>query len=152
MVINVYHKLPPMIAGITCAKFVGFLIGFLVFCQLIFFAPELDLIKRVALLFWYPTIAGVAAASNLADAIDLKWIPWTWWQRTVLMGAWLNLMIVLLASGSVQEFSVIVQWSLGHLTSKYWFVVDGAVIGLIAGFVSAKAQKRAELRHSQAAC
>ena len=143
-----YHSQPPFIAGITCAKSVAFLLGLLVFVVLSFFEPEISLVKRLALLFWYPTIAGVAAATNALDLTTFKPFCWRWWQRTVLIGAWLNLVVVLFTSDTMQNFSMVVLLSFGQLTSPFWFVMDGAMIGFIAGYTSNKAQQRTQRRNS----
>ncbi len=143
-----YDKQPPVVAGITHAKLVLFVFGALAFMTVSLFQPEVSLLKRIALLLWYPTIAGVAAASNAVDLTSFKPFCWRWWQRTVLIGAWLNLLIVIFTSDGMQNFSMVVQLSFDLLTSPYWFVVDGAIIGLVAGYTSNKAQKDAEKREN----
>ncbi len=142
MLLKLYHQLPPIIAGITFAKAVAFLAGIMVFLLLPRFVPDIDPIARWALLFWYPTIAGVAAASNIADAIDIKFMRWQWWQRSLLIGAWLNLIVTLFAFGTMQDYSMLVHLSFGLLSSHFWFIGDGAIIGLIAGFTANLVQQR----------
>ncbi len=142
MLLKLYHQLPPIIAGITLAKAVAFLAGIIVFLLLPRFVPDIDPLARWALLFWYPTIAGVAAASNVADFIDIKFMRWQWWQRSVLIGAWLNLIVTLFAFDTMQDYSMLAHLSFGLLSSQFWFVGDGAIIGLIAGFTSTRIQQR----------
>ena len=144
MLLKLYHQMPPIIAGITLAKAVAFLAGIIVFLLLPKFVPEIDPIARWALLFWYPTIAGIAAASNIAELIDIKFMRWQWWQRSVLIGAWLNLIVTLFASDTMQDYSMLVHLSFGMLSSQFWFVADGAIVGLIAGFASTRVQQRDE--------
>lgn len=136
--------MPPIIAGITLAKVVVSLAGIIVFLLLPVFVPDIDPVARWALLFWYPTIAGVAAASNIADLIDIKFMRWQWWLRSVLIGAWLNLIVTLFATDTMQDYSMLVHLSFGLLTSQFWFVGDGAIIGLIAGFTATRVQQREE--------
>ncbi len=143
MIRFIHQHLPPLIAGIAVAKTAGFAAGAVVFFLLPLFVVELDPLKRWALLFWYPTVAGVAAASNVADLSKLKIVRWRWWQRSALIGAWLNLIVVLFASGTMQNLSMTVHLSFGVLTSQFWFVADGAIIGLMAGYVAKTAQQRA---------
>ena len=144
MLLKLYRQMPPIIAGITLAKAVAFLVGIIVFLLLPEFVPDIDPISRWALLFWYPTIAGVAAASNVVDSIDIKFIRWQWWQRSVLIGAWLNLIVTLFASDTMQDYSMLVHLSFGMLNSQFWFVGDGAIIGLIAGFTANRVQQHDE--------
>lgn len=136
--------MPPIIAGITMAKAVAFFAGIIVFLLLPGFVPDIDPLARWALLFWYPTIAGVAAASNVTDFIDIKFMRWQWWQRSVLIGAWLNLIVTLFASDTMQDYSMLVHLSFGMLNSQFWFVGDGAIIGLIAGFTANRVQQHDE--------
>ena len=141
MLLKLYHQMPPIIAGITLAKAIAFLAGIIVFLLLPVFVPDIDPIAHWALLFWYPTIAGVAAASNIADFSDIKFMRWKWWQRSMLIGAWLNLIVTLFASDTMQDYSMLVHLSFGMLSSQFWFVGDGAIIGLIAGFTSTWVQQ-----------
>ena len=56
----------------------------------------------------------------------------------------LNLIVTLFASDTIQDYSMLVHLSYGMLNSQFWFVGDGAIIGLIAGFTATKVQQREE--------
>lgn len=142
MISRIYQNLPPLIAGITIAKTAVFAIGIVVFLCLPLFGSEPDPVQRWALLFWYPTIAGVAGASNIVDmpSIRIKLPPW--WLRTPLIGAWLNLVVVLFAPGTMQDHSVVAQLSFDPFDSQFLFVLDGAILGLLAGFISMRVWHR----------
>lgn len=144
MISRIYQNMPPLIAGIAVAKTAAFGIGIVAFLCLPFFVSDLDQTKKWAFLLWYPTIAGVAGASNVSEMVPMKFMRPPWWLRAPLIGAWLNLVVVLFASGTMQDFSMVVHLSFGHLASQFWFVLDGAILGFLAGFISFRVwQKRA---------
>ena len=140
MVLPENQNLSPLIASITAAKLVAFAVGVVVFLVLPSLVSELNRVHRWALLFWYPTLAGVAVASNVADFSKLKLLRPPWWLRTPLIGGWLNLMVVLFASDIMRNYSLVVLSSSGKLTSPFWFVLDGAIIAIISGFIAVKVE------------
>lgn len=148
MISRIYQNLPPLIAGIAMAKTVVCAIGIVVFLCLPLFVPELDQAKKWVLLFWYPTIAGVAGASNITDMVSMKFMRPPWWLRAPLIGAWLNLAVVLFASGTMQDYSMVVHLSFGYLESQFWFVLDGAILGFLAGIISSRVcHKRVQMQN-----
>ena len=58
--------------------------------------------------------------------------------------AWLNLIVTLFAFDTMQDYSMLVHLSFGMLSSQFWFVADGAIVGLIAGFASTRVLQRDE--------
>ncbi len=138
MIVREKQKLSPLIVSITVAKSVAFVAGVAVFLVLPKLVSELNQVHRWALLFWYPTLAGVAVASDVAEYAPLKILRPPWWLRTALIGGWLNLMVVLFAADIMRNYSLVVLLSAGTLTSPYWFLLDGAIIALASGLIALK--------------
>ncbi len=137
---NGITNIPPFIKGLATAKTVALIAGISVFFVLM---NEVDAVKRWALLFWYPTVAAVAVFTNLPELANINYVRLPGWLLSLLIGAWLNLVVVIFASDLMQNLSMVVHLSFGWLSSQYWFVVDGAIIALVASLIATVVQKRA---------
>ena len=66
-----------------------------------------------------------------------KW-KMPWWFRGSLVGVTYMLMLVLLAKDAIEPFmSINIVVSMG-LTSPYWALIDGAIIGAFIGYVTTR--------------
>ena len=99
---------------------------------------DISLLERWTVVFWYTTLGGVVGISNVVVREPVTNLPLPWWLRAPLISAWLCLMVVLFAGDRVQKLVCVVHVSNGVLTSPYWFVVDGMIVGIVAGVISTR--------------
>ncbi len=99
---------------------------------------DISLLERWTVVFWYTTLGGVVGISNVVVREPVTNLPLPWWFRAPLISAWLCLMVVLFAGDRVQKLVCVVHVSNGVLTSPYWFVVDGIIVGIVAGVISTR--------------
>ena len=123
-------------------KLVGILVGLAGFFMLPVVWPEADLRLRWGLLLWYTTfgaIIGVFGTDPQPAAIVVR-LPW--WLRSVMLGAWLNFVLSFFAWDVMKSLLLSVMGGEGGvLTSPYWFALEGAIIGLLVGYVATRLGK-----------
>ena len=131
----------PLLAGTAAGKLVAFAMGVGVFFALPNLVTDLNVCGRWAILFWYPSLGGIIGISNVVKTEPIFNLRIHWWQRAPILGAWMNLMVVLFAYEGMREFTMTIHFSNGELSSPFWFVLDGVVIGVIVGYVSTKVEQ-----------
>lgn len=109
-----------------------------------------DLMGRWATVFWYTTLGAIVAMSNVIVRLPITDWRIPWWIRSPAVSAWMCLMLVLIAGDRVQQMMWMMHVSRGALTSPYWFVIDGLLIGFIAGISSAWIEKKQLMANAQA--
>ena len=129
----------PLLAGTAAGKLVAFAMGVGVYFALPHLVTDLSVCGRWAILFWYPSLGGIIGISNVVKTEPILNLRLHWWQRAPILGAWMNFMVVLFANEGMRELTMTIHFSNGVLSSPFWFVLDGAVIGVIVGYVSTKA-------------
>ena len=125
---------PSLFTRIAIGKGVGFLFGLAGLLAMPYFWPEASWSFRIGILFWYATVGAIIAVYGVFTWHPVLRLPMPWWIRAPIIGAWMNLLLVLLAS---QELTAMMLAALGGapaLTSPYWLVLEGAIVGLIIGF------------------
>lgn len=65
-------------------------------------------------------------------------LPYPWWFRAPLLGAWMNFVLVFFAYDVMQSMMVVMFGENGALISPFWFITEGAMIGLIIGFFATR--------------
>ena len=61
-----------------------------------------------------------------------------WWVRAPLIGSWMNLMISLIAHMEVTAMMISTFGPDSVISSPYWLVLEGALIGLLMGYLCTK--------------
>lgn len=125
-----YSK-PSLTLRITYGKIIGLLIGIAGFFFIPTFAPDASMMLRVGVLFWYATLGvliGFAGIYTQHPVINMKL---SWWWRGAIYGAFFNLLLLLFAHEQFQNIMVLYHAKYGIFLSVWWFVAEGAVIGLI---------------------
>ena len=125
---------PSLVTRIAIGKGVGFIIGLAGFAFFEFFLPEEDWMLRWGVLFWYTTIGAIIGVFGIFNWHPFFRLPFPWWIRAPLIGAWMNFVLTFFAYDIMQAV-LISMFSKDHLlTSPFWFVAEGAVVGLVIGF------------------
>jgi hypothetical protein len=131
---------PSITLRIMIGKLIGFGIGLIGFILLPLFAPGVSLMFRFAILFWYTTFGALIGLFGVLNYHPVFKIRMKWWIMSILMGAWLNLVAVLLAYENFQM--VMIQAFAGFnvrlLVSPFWFILEGALVGLLIGYFATR--------------
>jgi hypothetical protein len=132
-------KPPSLTLRIGLGKLIGFVIGALGFVFLPFIAPESSMMLRMGFLLWYTTLGAIIGVFGVYNHHPVINLPLPWWVRAPLIAGWMNFVLVLFA---YDQFAYLMQavtvWGstlgMGTLTSPYWFIGEGVLIGLLMGW------------------
>jgi len=116
--------------GITVGFILG-LVGFLMFPHVL---PDVDPMLRWGFLLWYMTLGAVITVFGVLDWQPVLDLAMPWWIRAPLIAAWMNFVLTLLICHHLRDFSLALFGQDGILTSPFWFVGEGVLVGLIIGF------------------
>ena len=120
-----------LLMRIGIGKGLGLLVGAIGFVSLPMFMTDVSMMLKLGVLFWYITFGAIVGVFGVFSYHPVLKIPFPWWIRGAVLGAWLNFVITLFA---YEQFGLIVAAMLGEYTvylSPFWMVVEGAIIGLI---------------------
>ena len=127
---------PSLVTRIAIGKTVGFAFGLFGFIFLPYFWPEATLIIRVGILFWYTTLGAIIGVFGVITYHPTLRLPLPWWIRAPLIGGWMNLVLTFFAYDAMQALLISMFGYDGALNSPFWFVAEGAIIGLIMGYLA----------------
>ena len=65
-------------------------------------------------------------------------MPMPWWFRSALVGAWMNFVLALFAYDAMSDMIVAMFGENGLIVSPFWFTVEGAIIGLVIGYLATR--------------
>ncbi len=127
-----------LMTRIAVAKGLGFVFGIIAFAAMPVFAPESGAMFRWGLLFWYTTMGAMIGLFGVFDWHPLLRLPMPWWFRGLFLGGWLNLLLVFLMYDDLALMMVGFFGEDGLFRSPLWFVVDGAIAGLLIDWIATK--------------
>jgi hypothetical protein len=131
-------KKPSLITRIAIGKGLGFIFGLMGFICLPYFLPEVSPLTRWGILLWYPTVGAVIGVFGIFTYHPIMKLPMPWWFRAPLIGAWMNFVLTFFAFDVMQSMMIGVFGENGALNSPFWFTAEGALIGLIIGYVATR--------------
>ncbi len=129
---------PSLVARIAIGKGIGFLIGLIGFVSLPYFLPEAGWLIRWGILLWYTTLGAIIGVFGVFTRHPLLNLPMPWWFRAPLIGAWMNLVLTFFAYDTMRAMLLSVFGEAGALASPFWFVAEGAIIGLVIGYFATR--------------
>ena len=129
---------PSLMTRIGIGKAVGLFFGLVAF----FMAPsvlgETDLMTRLGVVFWYTTVGAFIGVFGVFTWHPILKLPMLWWFRSAWIGAWMNFVLTLFLYDRMQVWIAHLAGEDGIISSPFWFVAEGALIGLIIGFVATR--------------
>lgn len=131
-------KNPSLVTRIGLGKGIGFIIGLLGFMTLPYFWPEADSLIRWGVLFWYTTVGAIIGVFGVFTWHPVLHLPMPWWFRAPLLGAWLNFVLTFFAYDDMKAIMIAMFGEGGVMASPFWFTLEGAVVGLIIGYVATR--------------
>ena len=133
---------PSLVLRIAIGKGIGLIIGLIGLVSLPYFAPDVGWSLRLGVLFWYATVGAIIGVFGVFTYHPVLRLPMPWWFRSTVVGAWMNFVLILFSydtfAALMPDFSRAFTGDAGLMTSPYWFVVEGAVIGLIIGYLATR--------------
>ena len=128
---------PSLITRIVIGQSIGLLIGIIGFVVLPYFAAEASYLFRWGILLWYTTFGSIIAVFGIFTYHPILKFPLPWWFRDSFIGAWMNFVLVFFTYDAMQSIMVSFFGENGLMTSPFWFVLEGALVGLLIGFLAA---------------
>jgi len=129
---------PSLITRIAVGKAIGLLFGLIGFILLPYFLPDASWLLRWGILLWYTTVGAIIGVFGVFTYHPILKLPFPWWFRAPLLGAWMNFVLTFFAFDAMQAMIIVVFGENGMLMSPFWFVAEGAIIGLVIGFFATK--------------
>lgn len=127
---------PSLITRIGVGKAAGLMFGLAGFFAVSNFAPDSGELMRWGLLLWYTTLGGLIGIFGVFTWHPVLKLPMPWWFRAPFLGAWMNFVLVFFAHDKLAQ---VLAGALGPdpmITSPFWFTLQGALVGLIIGFLT----------------
>ena len=132
--VNQFTK-PSLMTRIAIGKAIGLVVGLISALATPAFFPEIDVMTRIGILLWYPTMGAFIGVFGVMTRHPVLDLPLPWWVRAPLIGAWMNLVLVFFAH---QVMAGVLAGMTGIALSPFWFVLEGAVVGALIGFVATR--------------
>jgi hypothetical protein len=129
---------PSLITRIAVGKGVGFVVGLAGFLLLPFFVPEAGWLIRWGVLLWYTTLGAIIGVFGVVTYHPVLKLPMPWWVRAPFLGAWMNFVLTFFAYDTMKDMLVAMFGAEGALTSPFWFVLEGALVGLLIGYLATR--------------
>ncbi len=129
---------PSLVTRIAIGKGVGFLVGLIGFIFLPFFLPEAGWLIRWGILLWYTTLGAIIGVFGVFTWHPVLKLPMPWWIRAPVLGAWMNFVLTFFAYDAMKAMMTSLFGADGILTSPFWFAAEGAVVGLVIGYVATR--------------
>ncbi|MDX5595540.1 hypothetical protein [Pseudovibrio sp. SPO723] len=127
---------PSLAARIFAGKVVGLIVGLVIFFVTPMVWPDADLKLRIGMLLWYVSLGAFVGLIGVFDRHPITGMPLPWWLMAPGLGAWMNFVIVLFTYDRFKELTIANFGDVGIYASPYWFVPEGALFGLLAGFAA----------------
>ncbi len=129
---------PSLVTRIAIGKGIGFLVGLIGFISLPFFLPEAGWLIRWGILLWYTTLGAIIGVLGVFTYHPVLTLPMPWWFRAPLLGAWMNFVLTFFAYDTMKDILVAMFGPEGVLASPFWFTLEGAVVGLLIGYLATR--------------
>lgn len=129
---------PSLMTRIAIGKGIGFIVGLAGLIFLPSFMPEATWMLRFGILFWYITVGAFIGVFGVMTYHPVLRLPMPWWFRSTLIGAWMNFVLTFFV---YDNFKLIMEQTFGPdgaISSPFWFVLEGAIIGMIMGFFATR--------------
>ncbi len=130
---------PSLATRIAVGKAVGLGFGLAGFLILPYFLRDADPLLRWGFMLWYMTLGALIGVAGVLDRHPALDLPLPWWLRGSLIGAWMNFVLTLLIYDQLAAFGAAMFRPGSLLAAPFWFVAEGAVIGLVIAYAATAA-------------
>ena len=129
---------PSLVTRIAIGKSIGFALGLIGLVLIPIFWPDSGWMERIGFLFWYTTVGAIIGLIGVFTWHPILKLPMPWWFRSTLIGAWMNFVLTLFIYDRLAEMMLELMGENGLFMSPFWFVAEGAVVGLLIGFFATR--------------
>ena len=129
---------PSLITRIAVGKAAGLVIGLAGFIAIPYIWADADPLFRWGILLWYTTLGALIGIFGVMTWHPVLKLPMPWWFRASWLGAWMNFVLAFFAYDALAVFMASMFGAEGVLASPFWFVLEGAVAGLVIGFLATR--------------
>ncbi len=129
---------PSLVTRIAIGKGVGFAVGLLGFLLLPLIAPEAGWLIRWGVLLWYTTLGAIIGMFGVFTTHPVLKLPMPWWVRAPFLGAWMNFVLTFFAYDTMKDMLVAMFGADGVFASPFWFTLEGALVGLLIGYLATR--------------
>jgi hypothetical protein len=129
---------PSLVTRIAIGKGVGLAVGLAGFIFLPFFVPEAGWLIRWGILLWYTTLGAIIGMFGVFTYHPVLKLPMPWWVGAPMLGAWMNFVLTFFAYDTMKDMMIAVFGADGLMTSPYWFALEGALVGLLIGYLATR--------------
>ena len=129
---------PSLVTRIAIGKAIGFLVGLVGFIALPWFLPEAGWLIRWGVLLWYTTLGGLIGIAGVFTWHPALKLPLPWWIRAPVLGGWMNFVLTFFAYDMMKAMLTATFGAEGLLASPWWFILEGALVGLLIGYVATR--------------
>ena len=129
---------PSLITRIAIGKGIGLFVGLIGMFTLPYLYPEASRSLCWGVLLWYITLGAIIGVFGVFTYHPVLKLPFPWWIRSVMLGAWMNFVLTFFAYNEMLVIMMSVFGDGGMLQSPFWFVAEGAIIGLLMGFFATR--------------
>ena len=123
---------------LAIGKTVGFVVGLIGFIVLPMIWDGSTLMLQWGILLWYITVGAFIGVFGVINYRPILHMPLPWWFRGPWIGGWMNFILTLFA---YDTFALMMAEAFdGYFAgmSPFWFALEGAIIGLIIGYLATK--------------
>jgi len=129
---------PSLVTRVAIGKLLGFAIGLIGLIVIPFLWPDSGWMERIAFLFWYTTLGAFVGLVGVMNWHPVLRLPMPWWFSSTLVGAWMNLVLTLFIYDRLAEMMLELPIGGGLFQSPFWFVAEGAIVGLLIGYFATR--------------
>ncbi len=129
---------PSLVTRIAIGKLIGFALGLIGLIVIPFLWPDSGWMERIAFLLWYTTLGAFVGLIGVLDWHPVLRLRMRWWFSSMLVGAWMNFVLTLFIHDRLAEMMVDLFGEGSLFLSPFWFVAEGAVVGLLIGYFATR--------------
>ena len=129
---------PSLVTRIAIGKLIGFVVGLVGLVVLPMLWPDSGWMERLAFLFWYTTVGAFIGMAGVFTWHPVLRLPMPWWFRSSMIGAWMNFVLTLFIYDRLAQMMLSLSGPDGMFLSPYWFVLEGALVGLVMGYFATR--------------
>ena len=129
---------PSLVTRIAIGKAIGFALGLVGLIVIPLLWPDSGWMERIAFLFWYTTVGAFVGLIGVFNWHPILHLPMPWWFRSTLVGAWMNFVLTLFIYDRLATMMVELFGEGGLFVSPFWFVLEGAIVGIFIGYFATR--------------
>jgi hypothetical protein len=137
MEVRMFQK-PSLVTRIAVGKMAGLAVGLAGFLLLPVLVPEAGWMIRWGVLLWYTTLGAIIGMFGVFTYHPVLKLAMPWWVRAPFLGAWMNFVLTFFAYDIMADMLVAMFGVDGFMSSPFWFVLEGALVGLLIGYLATR--------------